>query len=315
MTPERFHSEGRERMDRPRIPPLGPREDALEAGRIALRGVGQVMFQGHAGTGLFFLAGIALASPAMFAGAVLGAAIGPLVARLAGFDRAGLEQGLYGFNSTLVGLAAPVFLKPTHPLTWILAAAGCAAATVLTRLAGRWLRFPAYTAPFVVTTWLVLLSAHGLMGHAIDAPAPPTVIEEGGFVSAVLRGEAEVMLGANALTGVLFLVGIAISNPWHAAMALMGSLVGTAVAVYHGDPDAPVSVGLYGYNASLAAMALFLPRPSLTLPLLAAVASTPLTEFFPKSLGIPALTAPFVVAAWLVLLATWAERRLFGTRD
>lgn len=299
-----------------RFESLAPRSggDVLHAARVALRGVGQVMFQGHAGTGLFFLAGIALASPTMLAGAILGAAIGPLVARLAGFDRGELEQGIYGFNSTLVGLAAPVFLKAEHPATWILAAVGCAAATILTRLAGRHLKFPAYTAPFVVTTWAVILAAHGLAGHSIDAPAPPAVIESGGFLSAVLRGEAEVMLGANALTGVLFLAGIAISNPWHAAMALMGSLVGTAVAVYHGDPDAPVSVGLYGYNASLAAMAAFLPRPSLTLPLLAAVTSTPLTEFFPKSLGIPALTAPFVVAAWLVLLATWAERRLFGPR-
>lgn len=290
-------------------------EDLREATCVALRGVGQVMFQGHAGTGLFFLAGIALASPAMLAGAVLGAVVGPLTARLAGFDRAEIEQGIYGFNSALVGLAAPVFLSPVHPLTWLLAAAGCVVATFITRLAGRFLSFPAYTAPFVLTTWVLLVVAHGLVGHRIDVPAPAAVVESGGFWSAVLRGEAEVMLGANALTGVLFLVGIAISNPWHAAMALLGSLVGTATAVYHGDPDAPLSVGLYGYNAALAAMALYLHRPSLTAPLLAALVSTPLTEFFPKSLGVPALTAPFVAAAWILLAVAWAERRLFGPRS
>ena len=34
-----------------------------ECGTILLRGIGQVMFQGHAGPGLLFLIGIAVASP------------------------------------------------------------------------------------------------------------------------------------------------------------------------------------------------------------------------------------------------------------
>ncbi|WP_337175021.1 urea transporter [Paludisphaera sp.] len=290
-------------------------EDFLAPARIALRGVGQIMFQGHAGTGLFFLAGIAMTSPAMLAGAVLGAVIGPLFAHLAGYDRRDVEQGLYGFNSTLVGLALPALLLPSHPLTWAADVVGCVLATIITRLGIRFLRFPAYTAPFVVSTWLLLLAIHGAMGHSIDAPAPPPAVEEGGFWAAVLRGESEVMLGANQMSGVLFLVGIAISNPWHAAMAFLGSLVGTTVGVYHGDPEADVSIGLFGYNGALAAIALFLPRPSLTLPLLAAVISTPLTEYFPKELGIPALTAPFVAASWIMLAALWAERRLFVARD
>jgi urea transporter len=295
---------------------LAPRtgEDVLAPARVVLRGVGQIMFQGHAGTGLFFLGGVALASPAMLAGAILGAVIGPSFAYLAGYDRRDVEVGLYGFNSTLVGLALPALLLPSHPLTWVAAVLGCILTTIITRLGIRFLRFPAYTAPFVVATWVVLLTLHATVGHSIDAPAAPRAVEEGGFWAAVLRGESEVMLGANQMSGVLFLAGIAISNPWHAAMAFLGSLVGTTVGVYHGDPEADVSIGLFGYNGALAAMALFLPRPSLTLPLLAAVISTPLTEYFPAFLGIPALTAPFVAASWLVLVALWVERRLFRAR-
>jgi urea transporter len=290
-------------------------EDVLHAVRVALRGVGQIMFQGNAWTGLFFLAGIALASPAMLAGAVLGAVVGPIFAYFVGFDRRDIEQGLYGFNSTLVGLALPALLLPWHPLTWGANVVGCVLATIITRLGIRFLKFPAYTAPFVVATWIMLLTLHGTMGHSIDAPAPPAVVAEGGFWAYVLRGEAEVMLGANEMSGVLFLIGIAISNPWHAAMALMGSVVGTSVGFYHGDPETNLSIGLYGYNGALAAIALFLPKPSFALPLLAAVVSTPLTEFFPKSLGIPALTAPFVLASWIVLALLWSERRLFATRE
>ena len=278
-----------------------------------LRGVGQVMFQGHAGTGLLFLVGIALASPLMLLGAVLGALIGPITARVAGFDKGQIDQGLYGFNSTLVGLAMLFFLKPAV-LTFVLLIAGCIATTFITWAAMRFLPFPAYTAPFVVTTWVLLLIAHAMAGDSLNVPASPGAVEPGGFIEQVLRGEAEVMLGANVVTGILFLVGIALSDVWHAGMALLGSIVGTAMADYHGDPAQAISIGIYGYNAALAAMAMFLKRKSLTLPILAALIATGMTEFFPKSLGVPALTAPFVAASWLMLAVIWLEGRLFGER-
>ena len=48
---------------------------------------------------------------------------------------------------------------------------------------------------------------------------------------------------------------------------------------------------------------MYLWRKSLLISLLAAAISIPLTEYFPSAqLGIPALTAPFVLASWTVLL-------------
>jgi len=41
--------------------------------------------------------------------------------------------------------------------------------------------------------------------------------------------------------------------------------------------------------------------------------SVSLTEFFPKLLGIPALTAPFVLACWLLIALGSLERRFSGT--
>ena len=78
-------------------------------------------------------------------------------------------------------------------------------------------------------------------------------------------------------------------------------MVGTLIALYHHDPQEQVSIGIYGYNAVLAAIAVYLWRKSLVGPILAAIVSVPLTEFFPRSLGIPALTAPFVAASWVVI--------------
>ncbi len=48
-------------------------------------------------------------------------------------------------------------------------------------------------------------------------------------------------------------------------------------------------------------------------PLLGILICVPITELFPK-LGLPALTAPFVLATWLVLSLGWLESKLFASR-
>jgi urea transporter len=57
------------------------------------------------------------------------------------------------------------------------------------------------------------------------------------------------------------------------------------------------------------AVALYLWRKSLIAPVLAMVLSVPLTELIPR-LGIPALTAPFVLAAWIVIGLEAIKKRL-----
>ncbi|WP_074316847.1 urea transporter [Singulisphaera sp. GP187] len=267
---------------------------------VVLRGVAQVMFQPHAGTGLLFVIGLAVGSPLVALGAILGSAIGTGVAIILKYDRIEIGDGIYGFNSALVGLALLVLLRPV-PTTWVLLVLGSALASIVTRLARQFMSFPTYTAPFVLVTWLALALLHGVSGHSLDTIPPPTPRTPVGFVESVLAGEAEVMLGSSAVTGILFLAGIALSNWRHALLALIGSVVGTLQAIYHNDPSGSISIGLYGYNASLAAMAIWLSRSSLALSILAAVVSVPITEFFPKALGVPALTAPFVIASWIVL--------------
>ena len=275
--------------------------------RIVLRGIGQVMFQDHAGTGLLFLAGIAIASPFMALGALMGAVVGPVTAALAGFDREEIRMGIYGFNPVLVGTAMLFFLQP-KTMTWVLVFFGCVAAACVTYLMRRYLKFPTYTAPFVVVGWLVIIVAHAVAGSTIDVIQPPVDYTNVGFFAHVLRGTAEVMFGANILTGALFIVGIAVSNWRHALLALLGSMVGTLLGIYHQNPADTIALGIYGYNASLAAIAMYLWRKSLLIPLVAAALTVPLTEFFPSSqLGIPALTSPFVIASWIVILMMQME--------
>lgn len=270
--------------------------------RIVLRGIGQVLFQDNAATGLLFLIGIVIESPWMAVGALMGAIIGPVTAALAGFNKEEIRDGIFGFNSVLLGTASLFYLQP-WPLTWAFVVVGSIAAAFVTNLMRRHLSFSTFTAPFVVTTWILILVIHAIAGHPIDVVFPPASDAPVGFLNIVLRGTAEIMFGANMLTGLCFIVGLAISNRMHALLALLGSLLGTILSFYHHNAIANINLGIYGYNAALVAIGVYLWRPSILISLLAAAITVPLTEYFPSSqLGIPALTSPFVVAAWIVFL-------------
>jgi urea transporter len=285
------------------------------------RGIGQVFFQENALTGALFALGIALSAPLMALGAVIGAVIGTAMAWVLKYDRSELHAGIYGFNATLVGIATLFFFRPGAASITLLVA-GCVVATLVTWLARRYVPFPTYTGPFVVTTWALFF-----LGQALGAPRvePGGPLEGVGFVGAVAHGVSQVMFQASVWTALLFLAGIAINDWKHAAWVLVGSLVGTLVGSHHAteaaralDPESlvdrtlfeNVALGLYGYNATLAAVALFLWRRSVIPPLLGMLLSVPLTELIPL-LGLPALTAPFVLATWLVLAFGWLDGRLF----
>ena len=158
---------------------------------------------------------------------------------------------------------------------------------------------------------------------------PPNLVpavEVGFFAQATAHSVGQVMFQASIWTGLLFLLGIAVSEWRHAALALAGAVVGVLVAVYHFtlgadaiDPDRlihrsaldVIKLGLYGFNATLTPVALYLWRKSLIAPLLGMLLTVPLTELVPM-LGLVALTAPFVLATWIVLALGWLEGRLFG---
>jgi urea transporter len=287
----------------------------------AFRGIGQVFFQENALTGALFALGIAVSSPLMAVGAVVGAAIGTATAWALKFDKSELHAGIYGFNATLVGIATLFFFQPGAASITLLVV-GCVVATLVTWLARRYVPFPTYTAPFIVTTWALFFLGQAVGATRVEPGGP---LEGVGFVGAVAHGVSQVMFQASVWTALLFLAGIAISDWKHASWVLLGSIVGMLVAYHHTtaaaralDPESLVdrglleniALGLYGYNATLAAVALFLWRRSVIPPLLGMLLSVPLTELIPL-LGLPALTAPFVLATWLVLAFGWLDGRLF----
>lgn len=287
---------------------------------ISLRGVGQVMFQENALTGLLFLVGIALAgwegggaaSLWMALGGLIGTVLGTLTAWALKYDEKDLRAGIYGFNSCLVGIAV-FFLFSVSAASMALLVVGSVAGAVVTWAMRKFLPFPTYTFPFIVTTWVlvgVAILAFGM--ERIDHPTPE--LAETHWTAAFTEGLSEVMFQASIVTGLFFLAGLAINDWRHAVLGLLGSVVGTLVGAYHSSPHETISIGIFGYNAALAAIAMDLPKKSLLLPILAAIFSTPITDAFgaigPVIPGykLDALTAPFVFACWLVILLQVIER-------
>ena len=76
--------------------------------RTILRGVGQIMLQNNALTGLIFLAGIFYNSGLMGCGALFGNIISTSSAKLLKYPKEDIENGLFGFNGTLVGIAISI---------------------------------------------------------------------------------------------------------------------------------------------------------------------------------------------------------------
>ena len=145
------------------------------------------------------------------------------------------------------------------------------------------------------------------------------------FVDINLRGIGQVMFQDNPLSGLLFFIAIgwgsyASGMPRVATGGMAAVVVATLTAQWLNVDAADLGAGLFGYNAYLAGLALptFLaPSPLLWIYIaLGAIVSVPATLGIAnmcKTWGVAALTAPFVLVTWLMLLATYAFTAIDGS--
>jgi urea transporter len=306
-----------------------------------LRGTGQVMFQNNPLTGLLFLVGIFVNSGKLGGLGVLGLAASTLTAYLLGVDRTLIRNGLFGFNGILVGIGLAFFLQ-YNGLLVVYIIVGAAVSTVfmmaLANFFSPW-DMPALTAPFVLAAWLLLfavLQFANVRPSSLVAPAPPdphvvppTELREaatggavgltaGNLTNAFFRGIGEVMFQDKLATGVIFLVAILVNSRISALFAALGSALGGLTALTVGANGISIFHGLYGFNAVLCGIALgglffVLTWKSATYALVAAIVSAVVFAaivVFLSPIGMPALTAPFVLVTWLFLLPRAGFRAL-----
>jgi urea transporter len=145
------------------------------------------------------------------------------------------------------------------------------------------------------------------------------------FVDLNLRGIGQVMFQNNPLSGLLFFVAIgwgsyAAGAPQIAIAGLVCVLAATLTAQWLHVDQVDLRAGLFGYNAYLVGLALgtFLAPGTLlwVYVLLGGAVSVPATMAIAnmfKTWGVAALTAPFVLVAWLLLLAVFAFSGIDGS--
>jgi urea transporter len=271
-----------------------PNQACPDWAEALLNGFSQIFLQRHPLCGLLCLLAILVCAPALLGGALLGGVAGLLTAQRRGYPKAERQAGLYSYNGVLLGL-----LISQH-FTWsalvpplILACGGLSA--ILTR---QWLKrashphdLPAYTAPFVGVGWLLL----GATPVAASAVAEPDTLA---ILSAPLIGLGQIILLDRPLAGLLIALGLLLANRRAALWALTGASIGVLIALLLDEP-ASALLGLHSYNPALAALAFSQQRRQPWLPLIGILLAAILTPGF-SGLNLPALTAPFILACWLV---------------
>lgn len=269
------------------------------------RGVGQVMFQNNALSGFLMLVGIGCNSLVMCIFALSGTIIGTLTAVVLNYSRENIENGLYGFNGTLVGIAVPCFMS-VNVWSVVLMVTASVAATLVARGFEKQKLLPMLTAPFVILTWMMLLV--GYIFPDLQHPGVAAVAGEDSFslLRTVSLNFGQIMLQGNSmLTGLLFFLAILVNSRKMALDAFLAGAFSLVVVCVPFIDIRSVNNGLYGYNAILTVLAvaniLDIRSWRYTKALIALVLSVAF-QYVGLQLGLVTLTAPFVLSVWLIAL-------------
>ena len=276
-----------------------------------LNGFSQIFLQRNPLCGLLCLLAILFTAPSLLGGALLGGVAGLLTAQRRGYAKADRQAGLYSYNGVLIGLLLSLHFSWSALLAPLILASGGLSAM----LTEQWLKrtreqrfLPAYTAPFVLLGWLLLSFA----APSEAAPAPILELSTLNLVAGVFKGLGQVVFLDAPLAGILIASGLLLADQRAAGWALLGSAVGLLCALWLHDAPAAL-LGQHGYNPALAALALSQQRQQSWLPLLGIGLAILLTPLFAAA-GLAPLTAPFILACWLLRIGIRPLRRTLDER-
>lgn len=264
-----------------------------------LKGIGQIMLQENAWTGLLFLAGIFYGSYIMGIAAVVAALTGLLTAKLLKYNAGEINMGLYGFNATLVGVAL-VFLFQPVVVIWIAIIAGSVLATIFTHFCVS-RKIPGFTFPFIAITWILIY----LFRHWYVVPAAAAESESILFnndFTLMTHGFGEVIFQGSIVAGILFFIAVFVSSPVGALYGLLGSCMSSAFAYYFTDDINAIHLGLFSFNAVLCAITFSGTKVKDGFWVLLSIVLALLIQFGMLKMEFAVLTFPFVASSWIVLL-------------
>ena len=266
---------------------------------IVGRGLGQVMFQNNAVSGLLMLVGIACNSWLLALLALLGNFVGTVTAFFSGYSKEDIEDGLYGFNGTLVGIAVGVFMEPGVASLLLLVAVSMLS-TWIARVFAYQKLLPGFTAPFILAVWLLQALCRGWFPSLLSSSVMPEETAADWFRAFSLNIGQVMFQGGTVLSGLFFLAGILLNSRVHALYTGWGALLPLGMVWMVGFDYAAFNAGLLGYNAVLCAIALGDRSWAGAAWATLSVTLSVLLQVWGMSLGMTTLTAPFVVSVWIV---------------
>lgn len=281
--------------------------------RIVLRSISSLGFQSNELTGLFFLIAALVASPIAGVYLLSAAMIGPTIRKLLGEKKEVLASGLPGLNPSLIALSLPAFFVTgwTNIGMWLVLLVCIIIAVLLVILFLRFFPLPIIGLPFLIIFWIlwavephvsfIELSKLGIVPYHTFHP-----------VVAVLFGLGQAIFSPSLWSGLLFLIGISLSNWRYGVVALCGAIIGTTVALFYAHvATESVNLGFYGFNSVLGAISVYvICGQKIRLSILSALLST---IFIPiiGSFGVQSLAAPFILSAWIIIVLGWIEDKWF----
>ncbi|XP_040840894.1 urea transporter 1 isoform X1 [Ochotona curzoniae] len=291
-----------------------------------LRGISQVVFISNPISGILIVVGLLVQNPWWALTGCVGAVVSTLTALLLSQDRSAIAAGLQGYNATLVGILMAVFSDKGNYFWWLLLPISVVSMTcpifssALNSVFSKW-DLPVFTFPFNMALSMYL-SATGHYNPFFPSSliTPVTSVPEVTWSNlsalelfkALPAGVGQIYGCDNPWTGGIFLCAILLSSPLMCIHATIGSLLGIVAGLSLAAPFGDIYFGLWGFNSSLACIAIGGMFLALTWQThLLALACALFTAYLGGSLthlmarvGLPACTWPFCLSTLLFLLLT-----------
>lgn len=262
------------------------------------RGFGQIMLQANAITGLLFLGAIYYDSVDMALAASLSNVVAILTAKLMRFDRQDIENGLFGFNACLIGVALMFYFEPSIWVYVIMIISSILSTIIMGWAIKR--ELPAYTFPFVIFTWVSLfilsipdLAIRSVPEHFVDIEALDDFLIQG-------HAFGQVLFQGSFVAGVVFFLGVFISRPIQALYAFVAVIVSVYISHSSHASNALINEGVFSFNAVLCGIAMGEDKVRAGMYVLISVIISTYFDIFMLKYGWTTLTFPFVFAMWVM---------------
>ncbi|MDR5603839.1 urea transporter [Staphylococcus coagulans] len=290
------------------------------------KNISQVVLLENSWTGLIILIALWIGNWKIGLAAMVGSLLSLLTARFFNYTEAEIQAGLAGFNPVLIAIDLTLFLVWSWQNVMIILICILLAMPIAQAIKNflKPFHLPELTTPFVVLTWIVLLMSRQfkfiqtnvavlpLTSHIhidLNTPFHP--------VLAFFNNVSQIFLIEHVLSGLLIVIACWIASRRAGLYILVANLLGLLLEFFLGADIGSLNEGLFGFNLMLTIIAIGVTfrsenyfHPILVFVL--AVMMTPMmyaaiATFF-EPIGLPALTFPFILVTWTLLLAGQTPR-------